>query len=963
MTNLPTGTVTFLFTDIEGSTKLAQSHHSAWEGLRARHYVILKSAIESHNGYIFQVIGDAFCAAFHTAADALNAAVQSQVALNKEEWGNTPIKVRMGIHTGRAEVQPAGDYQGYLAMSRVQRLMSAAYGGQVLITLATQQLAREDLPEDVSLRDLGERRLKDLIQPEHVFQLVIPDLPADFPPIKTLDAYRHNLPIQLTSFIGREKEIERIKLAIHEHHLVTLTGSGGTGKTRLSLQVAADLTGQYADGVWFVELASVSDPGLIPQTILSAIGINEQLGRTALQTLIDTFHEKNLLLVLDNCEHLIAATATLADNLLNQAHSLEILATSREALGLKGEAILQVPSLSLPDVRHLPAIEQLTHYEAVQLFIERAMLVQSNFTMTKDNAPAIAQTCSRLDGIPLALELAAARVKVLSVDQIALRLDDRFRLLTGGARTALPRQQTLRATIDWSFNLLSGPERALFRDLTVFSGGWTLEAAETVCQGEGMLDCDVLEALSELVNKSLVVVDTDTGTETRYRFLETIHQYAREKFQETDEVERLHDRHLEYFLALAGRAEPELTGPGLPEWLQRLEVELDNLRAALEWSLKRDAQAGLRLASALLWFWDGAGYLQEGQNWLAQLLSQPETLSPSLNRARALGLQGYLLVWSDSAEEARVILEQSLAMCRDLGYGVGAAFSLLLLGLAISNLEDSRQGRHMVEESLALYRELEDKFGTAWALTYLGGCVGTKASTAEEARLNLEEGLAICRKEEYLAGTIHILVHLGDLALDQMDYRAARRWLEESLAIQRRLGKGGSTVKNLTDLGDLAFQQGDYMEARAYYEESLSVAEETGNLIFASEAPVSLGYVALREGDTTLARNLFEKRLQRFRDTGEKKGIVYTLEGSASLAVAQNHPKQAASVFAWADGRRKTIGRARLAFEQDWVARDLAAIHAQLDEAAFAMAQAEGRAMNLQQIIAYALETTVATGN
>ncbi|HKY54616.1 MAG TPA: adenylate/guanylate cyclase domain-containing protein, partial [Anaerolineales bacterium] len=396
MTGLPTGTVTFLFTDIEGSTKLAQEYPDRWESLRERHHAILNSAIQSHNGFVFQVIGDAFCAAFHTAGDALQAAIKSQIDLHTENWSDAPIKVRMGVHTGKAEVQENGEYHGFLTMSRVQRLMSAGHGGQVLISLATEELVRDELPENVSLRDMGEKRLKDLIRSEHIYQLVISNLPADFPPLKTLDVYRHNLPAQMTSFIGREKEMAEITQSISGHRLLTLTGSGGTGKTRLSLQVAAELLDQFRDGVWFIELAPLTNPDLIPQTILSTLGVREQQDKTAIQTLITYLQGNNLLLVFDNCEHLVEACAQLVDTMLNQAQTLKILATSREPLGVRGEVTWHVPPLSLPDAKQIPTIEQLSQYEAVQLFTERALLAQPHFVVTKDNAPAIAQICSRL---------------------------------------------------------------------------------------------------------------------------------------------------------------------------------------------------------------------------------------------------------------------------------------------------------------------------------------------------------------------------------------------------------------------------------------------------------------------------------------------------------------------------------------------------------------------------------------
>ncbi|HEX9091999.1 MAG TPA: adenylate/guanylate cyclase domain-containing protein, partial [Anaerolineales bacterium] len=480
----PSGTVTFLFTYIEGSTSLARADPDHWEALRQQHHAILLSAIETHHGYVFQIIGDAFCAAFSKASDALQAASAAQTGLHANHWGIASIKVRMGIHTGSAEVQVSGEYNGYVTLSRVQRIMSAGHGGQTLLSQATQELVRDELPENLSLRDLGEHRLKDLIHPEHIYQLNIPGLPDEFPPIQTLDSYRHNLPVQLTSFIGREKEMAEIKQALAEHHLVTLTGPGGAGKTRLSLQVAAELIDGFADGVWFVDLAPLTDPAFVPHAMASALNLREEGAAPLMDLLANYLQRRELLIVLDNCEHLVEASARAADLLLHASPQLKIIATSREGLGLAGEKTFPVPSLSFSSIRH-PSPAALSQYEATRLFIDRALLVQPHFSVNNENAPAVAQICYRLDGIPLAIELAAARVKAMSPEQIATRLDDSFRLLTGGSRTALIRQQTLRAMIDWSWELLSDNERRLLQRLSVFAGGWTLEAAETVCAGEG----------------------------------------------------------------------------------------------------------------------------------------------------------------------------------------------------------------------------------------------------------------------------------------------------------------------------------------------------------------------------------------------------------------------------------------------------------------------------------------------
>ena len=521
-TNIPSGTVTYLFTDIEGSTKLAQEHPNKWESLRERHHAILQSAMDAHNGYVFQIIGDAFCAAFHTAKDGLNAALDAQRRLQTEAWGKTPLRVRMGLHTGAAEFHENG-YRGYLTMARVQRVMSTAYGGQILLSNASAELIRGELPEGVTLRDMQENRLKGLLNPEHLWQVVVAYLPQDFPPLATLNSIPNNLPIQVTSFVGREKEIAEVKQLLSTARLLTLTGSGGTGKTRLSLQVTAEVLDTFKNGAWFVEIAPLSDSSLLSSTISSVLGVREEPGRPLIRTLMDWLSNRELLLILDNCEHLIEACAKFADEVLHSSRATHILATSREALGISGESTYRVPSLETPGPHEEIKIEQLEQFGAVRLFIDRATQSLSTFRVTNANAPAVAQICYQLDGIPLAIELAAARVKALSVEMIAERLDDRFRLLTGGSRTALPRQQTLRSMIDWSYSLLSESERILFERLSVFAGGWSLEAAEQICAGKNDISShDIMDLLTRLIDKSLVIMDGSTG-EARYHLLETKH--------------------------------------------------------------------------------------------------------------------------------------------------------------------------------------------------------------------------------------------------------------------------------------------------------------------------------------------------------------------------------------------------------------------------------------------------------
>jgi predicted ATPase/class 3 adenylate cyclase len=724
MTMHPTGTVTFLFTDIEGSTRLWRKHPEAMKRSHARHNEIVRACIESHSGYVFQEIGDAFCAAFHKAGDAVKAALQAQTELTSEAWGEAVIKVRMGIHTGEAELKEDGQYNGYMTLSRTQRLMSAGHGGQVLISLASEELIRDDPLPNIELRDLGERRLKDLIRPKRIFQLVAPNLRSEFPPLKTLDAFPNNLPLQLTSFIGREKEIAELKETLTpnpspnrrgESRLVTLTGSGGTGKTRLSLQVAADLLDSFPNGVWFVELAPLSDPDLIPQTVLSTLGISEQKDKSALAVLQDYLQSKKLLLVLDNCEHLITHAAEVANAILSSAPGVKILASSREALGVRGELSWHVPSLSLPDPKKLPEPEALTQYEAVRLFIDRAMLVHPAFTVTKDNAPAIAQICFRLDGIPLALELAAARIRMLSVEQISARLDDRFRLLTGGARTALPRQQTLRAAIDWSYDLLSENERLLLRRLAVFAGGWTLELAEQTCSDEVIDPYEVMDMLGKLVDKSLVAV-YESVTGTRYRILETVRQYAREKLFESGEGERMRDQHLKVFVELAEQAEPEVRSHNQLFWLNRLDEELENLRAALEWAEGRDNESLLKLSSAL-WRFNFIRDHFEDIEWLVTGLTLTEGMKTT-TRAYALARAGWAKAHLDN-EQVEKWLDECMSLCQELDFKPALAIAIYWREyLNYHRRNDKKRFLELVQPAIDICTETNDHW--LLALIYIG---------------------------------------------------------------------------------------------------------------------------------------------------------------------------------------------------------------------------------------------------
>jgi len=847
MGNLPSGTVTFLFTDIEGSTKLAQTHADKWESLRERHHAILKSAIEANKGYVFQIIGDAFCTAFFTASDALRAAIQSQKDLFNEQWQEAPIKVRMGIHTGKAEVQEDGQYHGYLAMSRIQRLMSAGHGGQVLLSTVVQNLVRDELPEGVSLYDLGEKRLKDLIRPEHIYQLNMDGLPSEFPPIKTLEHYRHNIPTQLTSFVGREKAIEEVKQELTNHRLVTLTGSGGTGKSRLSLQVAADLLDSFPDGTWFIELAPLSDPDLIPQTIQNTMGLVEQKGISILQALQEYLQEKKVLLVLDNCEHLLEASANVAHGLLSHSSNLKILASSREALGVQGEVSWRVPSLSLPDTKHIPDPEELSQYESVQLFIERASLVNPHFEVNKANAPAIAQVCFRLGGIPLAIELAAARIKALSVEQINTRLDDRFRLLTGGARTALPRQQTLRALIDWSYNLLNEKEKILFRRLAVFAGGWSLEAVESVCSDEQIDTHEVLDLMSSLVDKSLLNTEEFQG-EVRYHRLETIRQYAREKFFDSDEVEILRNKHLKYYVELAEQMEPSSRGHDQPHCFHRFEEEMDNFRASFEWAHGRDNESLLRVSTSLWRFLDLRGY-QEEIEWLYTAIRLTEGLKTP---ARAYGLARAAWVW-------------------------------------MNNNELTNQLESWVAEGIQLSREFNCKHELAMMLNKQAVLDYMRDSSGHRSFLaSAQPVIEFCKgnNNHWVLGVTYM--PLGG-TLTVHDPSAARQYFEEGVKHLEIAGDRRLLSFAYDNLVTVALQDGNASEALIFSEKAIEYAREIGDIGHIAAGKQNIGSIALFQDNHDLAEKFARESYKYALDSNSKKNIFFSLDLLAKVEWARGN--------------------------------------------------------------------------
>jgi predicted ATPase/DNA-binding XRE family transcriptional regulator len=748
-----------------------------------------------------------------------------------------------------------------------------------------------------------------------------------------------NLPAPLTTFIGREKEQADVMKLIAKYRLVTLTGAGGIGKSRLAMRVGEQIAGDYPSGVWLVEFAPILDPSLVPHTTALALGLSEDPKRSVIEMLCEYLREREMLLLLDNCEHVLDACAQLIDALLKTCPQLKILATSREPVNMTGEAIYRVPSLELPGPEQI--LDSFRIYEAIRLFEERAQRAQFGFSLTRLNVDSVAEICQRLDGIPLAIELAAAKVAVFSTEQIAEQLQESFTLLAEGSRTALPRHQTLRASISWSWNLLTEPEQRLMQQLSVFAGGWTPEAAQSVCDG------DVLYLLNSLVSKSLVVMNQRTNV--RYSFHETIRQYAREKLLEAGGDEAVRDKHLAYFVKLVEQAEPELYRSNQVAWFKKLDDELDNLRKALDWALTTDAAVGLRIAAVPWRFWQRRNNLQELGNWLRKLLERyPE--DDSL-RAQALSSYSMYTMLSGDYMEARNPAEGGLQLARSVSDRQTEALGLLYLGATFQD-EHMQQGIPFLEQSLALYRTLGDKIGQAAALFWLSWIHGR--NDLQDPKPLLLESLQLHRDLGNLTGIADCLHALATLTIWAGDFSSPHPWLEEARKLYHDLGNQSDEADVVNELGTMAYGQGDYQQAHAYFEESLRLYGRVG-VWWSTYASVGLAYMDLRQGHIQEARAGFEKVIRQAYRENHIDVMVWAAEGMASLQVNQREFECAARLFSWVDAMREKLA-SRAFIEQHFYERDMAVIHTKLDEAEFARFSEEGCAMTLEQAVALALE-------
>ena len=878
----------------------------------------MQAAVKNHNGRIVKTTGDGLHAVFDSPTDAIAAALAGQQTAVAEAWPEAigTLKIRMGVHTGESQERD-GDYYGP-EPNRAARVMDVAHGGQVFVSEVTAALIRSALPAQVSLADLGEHRLRGLAAPEKIFQLAHPALPSDFPPIRSLSAYKHNLPIRLSSFVGRENELAEVKALLADTRLLTLLGPGGTGKTRLALQAAADVIDQFPDGVWLVELAPLTDPALLPDQLANTLRVQEQPGRPLRDTLTDYLRPKKLLLLLDNVEHLVRECAEFSEHLLRSCPQIKLLVTGREALFIGAETTMQIPSLTLPESDDETDIDRLRSCEAVQLFLERLHNVHPQFELTTMNAPNVAEIVIRLDGIPLALELAAARLRMMSVAQIAARLNDRFRLLTGGRRTALPRQQTLQALIDWSWNLLAEDERTLLRRLSVFSSGWSLEAAEEVAGFDGV---DALDGLAQLVNKSLVVVERLEDDIVRYHLLESIRQYSRDRLFDAGEGEILRDRHADYYVRFTQEADIQLYKRDMMVWVQHLRNELDNLRAVVAWTLDERPELTLRLSS-LLHHYPGLFISpREAHEWL----------NNALNRTRGSFESGGSNVQPHDFIQA-----------------------LLALGRVSAMQGDNTGATHIFAETAALARQ----FGETRLLAYAIGMKGFVHlfQLTPELLGEAEEAIRICRENSYQNELVWNLTIVAAIHVLSGDFEKGDPYVAEAIEINAKQGTPHALANVLTIKAAVLRFAGNLAAAKPYYLQAIEKFTEIGAQVEININRSALAHILRVEGQLAEAEAIYRETIRGWQEQGQQPAIAHQLECFAFIAIAQDEHEHAARLLGAAKETRERLN----SLSED--PREIAELEQALEDLAAGMSIAErdivmseGRLMSLDEAVAFAL--------
>jgi predicted ATPase/class 3 adenylate cyclase len=900
---LPSGTVTFLFTDLEGSTRLWEEHPDAMRAALARHDELLTEAVEGAGGRVVKSTGDGAHGVFVRAEDAVNAAITAQMVLAREAWGVTgPLRVRMGLHTGSAELRE-GDYYGP-ALNRAARLMAAAHGGQVVVSQASADLVRDAPLDPVGFLDLGEHRLRDLGRPEHVFQLTHPELRSEFPPLRTLDSMPGNLPVQLTEFVGRNDELRAVSKLLEDARVVTLIGPGGVGKTRLALQATAEEIARFRDGAWFVDLAPVDDPGLVAATVASALLVPEPRQGTVEDALLVALRHQRLLVVLDNCEHLVDAAAGFVDLLVHACGELTVLATSREALGLVGEDTFSVKPLAIPPVDAFGDVASLGANDAVRLFVERAASARDSFQLTVENAPAVGELCRRLDGIPLAIELAAARVQSMNPSDIVDRLNERFRLLAHGRRSGLARHQTLRGAVDWSYELLEPGEQLVFERCSAFAGGFTLEAAEAVVVGEGVERLDVVDLVSSLVAKSMVVAD-DVAGPARYRTLEMLRDYGASRLAERGETQSVLRRHALYYLAVAERAGPRLLGADSDASLAEINGEYDNLRGALIWSEDNpDGDSLTRVAFALAPYWYQKGLWREGLTWLRAALATTTDETASTIKARLSAFAGFMATEMGQWDEAHEWLDASIELTRQADE---PPIPLVPATLALEALEQNRRDDAVgeAEQALAAARQRNDPFWESFALASLSLMTSLTTDEADTSLADQAVEIARAQRNRFLIG--HTLISAG-VGRVRTEPGVAVAVLDEGIAITYEDTRWSQLNQAHLFRGLAHLRLGHTQQAVDDLSTALRVSYFGGNVYYVAIALTTTAGILSRQSSQQTAAVRMLAVADRLRDEAGLVGAPRDVSAQRSISERLTHaigPERYDQ--AWAAGRQTSL--------------------------------------------------------
>jgi predicted ATPase/class 3 adenylate cyclase len=905
----PAGSFAFLFSDIEGASLLWEQAPEQMEQAVRLHESLVREAMEGHGGHVFKSTGDAFCVAFTDPRDAVWAAVAAQRALNAQGF-QPAIQVRMAIHAGSAEIR-GEDYFGP-PLNRTARLMAAGHGGQIVLSHSVAAAIRLHLPEMASLLDLGEHRLKDLIEPEHAWQLQVPDLQSHFPPLKSAGSYRHNLPENPASFVGREQESRDLARMLAQHRLVTLVGTGGLGKTRLSLRVGLEQLGSCPEGVWFVELAPLSDPVLVAETVAATLSVPVAAGQDATAALLTALRDRKLLLILDNCEHLVAASASLARALVAGCPNLRILASSREALGVPGEAVFRMPVLAVPPrTRGLSAADAM-NFPAIRLFVERAAAALGGFQLTDEQAPVVAAICKRLDGIPLAIELAAPRLKTLTPEALLKRLGDRFKLLTGGSRAALPRQQTLRALIDWSHDLLSPPERLLMRRLSVFAGGWTLDSAIAVVAGDDIDEWDLFDLMTSLVDKSLVV-SAPSGTAMRYNFLESTREYAAEKLAGAGEA-GWRRRLATYLATLLREAETAYETTPTLAWRETYALEIDNVRAALDWSMRPegDRALGMEVLAYSNWLWSELGISAEKARRLEALAGSFDATTPPSVAARLLYMRTMLV-----------------AMGRKSGE------------------DDARR-------AVELARQAADPLTLGRGLLHLARSL-LAPTTLIEAGLILDEAVKLAREKGYTKLIGAVLNCIGAVAYYEGDQRTAQRFFEDSLKFSTVVGDIQGINATIQNVAELQFLAGEATAAISTARSGITAAREAEDREAECLISANLGAYLLLANEADEGASIAAYGLRQALALEIDYVTTWALQHLALAAVYHGRYPDAARLHGHVDAAYLADKATREPTEQASADLVLAALREHLDPHSLAALLAEGATLDRTSAVAIAL--------